>query len=318
MINILILSDGKAGHLNQSLAIAKRIKGAEIKIVKPGWNKISKLLKIKADLVISTGAKLVFYNYFLGKLKGAKRIVCQRTSPFPSFLFDLVILPFHDLYPKDLGFDATKSHIMVVSGAPNLISPEYVEKEAIRLKKDFSLLEKDYLGLIFGGDSRYFYLDKEKTLQILENSLLLAKERNLSLLVTTSRRTKKEVEDFIYQKTKNENLVSLFIPASKQKESPVAGILGLSKLVIVTGESVSMVSESASSGRPTLAVRIKKKVKKITKQDIFLKNLERKNYIKAVEVGEIYSKGKEILEGKMNIDTLNESEMVAKRVESLL
>ncbi len=98
MVNILILSDGKAGHLNQSLAIAKRIKGAEIKIVKPGWNKISKLLKIKADLVISTGSKLVFYNYFLGKLKGPKRIVCQRTSPFPSFLFDLVVLPFHDLY----------------------------------------------------------------------------------------------------------------------------------------------------------------------------------------------------------------------------
>src|SRR5208283_2731741 len=76
---------------------------------------------------------------------------------------------------------------------------------------------------------------------------------NADILLTTSRRTPGTIEQIIFRELKNFERCSLCIIANQRNiAEAIGGILGLSDLVIVSGESISMVSEALSSGKPTI------------------------------------------------------------------
>ena len=76
---------------------------------------------------------------------------------------------------------------------------------------------------------------------------------NADILMTTSRRTPSAIEQIILKELKNFERCSLCIIANQRNiPEAVGGILGLSDLVIVSGESISMVSEALSSGKRTI------------------------------------------------------------------
>ena len=58
----------------------------------------------------------------------------------------------------------------------------------------------------------------------------------------------------------------------------MSGILDLSEIVLVSGESVSMVSEAASSGKRILVFDLKR-TKKISRHDYAMKRLAELDYI---------------------------------------
>jgi mitochondrial fission protein ELM1 len=74
--------------------------------------------------------------------------------------------------------------------------------------------------------------------------------------VTTSRRTPKEVEVLIRQEFKDYPRTKLLVIANEKNiPGAVGGILGLSSIVICSPESISMISEAASSRRYVLVFR---------------------------------------------------------------
>ena len=80
-----------------------------------------------------------------------------------------------------------------------------------------------------------------------------AEELGLDLLITTSRRTPVFVEQMLIREFKDHERTALLIIANKVNvPDVVGGVLGLADFVIVSGESVSMVSEAASSGKKTI------------------------------------------------------------------
>ncbi|MBQ4418225.1 MAG: mitochondrial fission ELM1 family protein, partial [Synergistaceae bacterium] len=82
------------------------------------------------------------------------------------------------------------------------------------------------------------------------NKLLNAAEAcNAELLITTSRRTGKQVDDKIESIIHNNKHVQYFLPASKYPDvNPVPAMLGLATHVIATEDSVSMTSEAVTAG----------------------------------------------------------------------
>jgi mitochondrial fission protein ELM1 len=69
----------------------------------------------------------------------------------------------------------------------------------------------------------------------------------------------------------------------------LAGILSLSSVIIVSGESISMVSEAVSSGKKTIVFMPDKKKSGMTKHERALMNLAQDGYIAIARSGELIS-----------------------------
>ncbi len=134
-----------------------------------------------------------------------------------------------------------------------------------------------------------------------------------TLLITSSRRTSDECIKKIRQKV---NCDYFFYdwkwendPNNMKKNqlgNPYFALLGLSNFLIVTGDSMSMVSEACSTGKPSYVYMPKKSLSK--KHLRFLKALMKDGYIKE------FSKDTKNLE-KYNYRELNELERVADIIE---
>ena len=278
--SILVLSDGKAGHLNQSLAVAYqiqrarttqnyRIEDTSINIVRVEYkNRFCRLLltlvapfaswrchgrmyfmrlclkkysyenlmKTYAEFIVSCGSSLVPVNIFMRKENDARNVVVMK----PGILFGLrkfnfVIVPKHDKIKPRKGVVET---IM----APNLVDDKALKDAAGRLKNRVRLEQDKVIGLLIGGDNPEFRLSGDLLKKVLADILKSCESNNADLLVTTSRRTSKEQEAIIKSVlAKNPRCKLLVVANENNPEGTLAGILALSNVVIVSGESISMV-----------------------------------------------------------------------------
>ncbi|MCM8778502.1 MAG: mitochondrial fission ELM1 family protein [Candidatus Omnitrophica bacterium] len=333
--NILILSDGKAGHLNQAKAVARVIEKivedkfatsyrlqakspiVETKIVEVKFrNRFTKglmnlfgLLCVKnctaclrclklclpndtfneiihffADIVVSCGASLSAINLILAKENQAKSIVVMKPGLIPVRRFDLAIIPVHDR-PKPF------RNIVVTQTALNLIDERAMREgmERLQATSDRLQAEKIKIGVLLGGESKNYSFTKEMACTVIEELLRVAKDLNAELLVTTSRRTTPGVEKVVKEKLLGNLHCPLLLIANEQNiEGAVPGILGLSDIVVVSAESISMVSEALTSAKPVVVFEVGRKGRiQDTKHKRFLDNLKHKGYISLVKAENI-------------------------------
>jgi mitochondrial fission protein ELM1 len=167
----------------------------------------------------------------------------MRPSILSTRRFDLVIMPRHDRPPK-------RKNIIVTEGALNLIDEEYIKSGVNGLESSVKIKKHLVLGLLLGGDTKNFKLTVDLLNPIIPKIKLFLEKHDAEILITTSRRTNRGVEHLIKQEFSNYSRCKLLIIAN-ENNSPfaVGGILGLSQIVIVSPESISMISEAASSGR---------------------------------------------------------------------
>jgi len=285
--NILVLNDGKAGHLRQAQALTGitaeylKEKGVAANIDTIGIefkNNFSKsalifssclagryrcqgclwclrkflkepvyrlLTRKKYDLIISCGSSTAAVNYVLSRDNSAKSIVIMRPSILSMRRFDLVVIPRHDNAPE-------RKNIVVIDGALNLISKPYLAGQAKGLinTAGHALAAGDpYIGLLIGGDTKDFKLDKDALLEVLSQAKSAAKDSGAGILLTTSRRTSQDAEGLIKKEFCGHPAVKLLIIANEKNiPEAVGGILGLSRIAIVSPESISMISEAVSAG----------------------------------------------------------------------
>jgi Kdo2-lipid IVA lauroyltransferase/acyltransferase len=181
---ILILSDGKPGHLRQSESAAKLINRqlavrgikstltvCEVKfrsnlarLMSSGMAIFSSkyqcqgclrhtlgkeswqgLINIKPDIIISTGDKLSAVNYILAKENQAKSIVVMRPVNLSLNKFDLVIIPQHDC-PEGRGL-ASDSQSHRLEGRACLPARQGLvsKKNVVVTEGALNLIDADYL-----------------------------------------------------------------------------------------------------------------------------------------------------------------------------
>ena len=203
------------------------------------------LLILKPDLVISCGSSVAPVNFIISRENLAKSIVIMRPSVLSTKRFDLSIIPRHDNPPK-------RKNIVVTEGALNLISRDYLAQQSERLIEDSGLRTAhagSCIGLLIGGDTKDFRLEKDAVSEVIRQVKSAAGKNNADILVTTSRRTSGEIEHLLKEEFRDYPLCKLLVVANeKNLASAVGGILGLSKTVVVSPESISMISEAADSG----------------------------------------------------------------------
>lgn len=334
---LLILDDGKKGHLKQSLAVAEEIKRyregegvapehtevmvrevkfrsrsrrtvfsamspfftnrqqGRLKMLK--WALESEsyetLIKLYADVVISCGSALFGVNRLM-KIENYARNV---TVLDPGFLmrkkFNLVIVPRHDAGTKE---PDKGSNLIVTDLAPNLVRPEDLGKFTEGTPRE----GKVRIGLLLGGDNRFFTFSESFTGTLTEQIKKTLEEEDGYLYCTTSRRTGEGTERITEDAFKGYSRCSMYVSGKLDKdEYTVEKILAASDILIVSGESISMVSEAVSSGKAVLVFMPDKRKRKMTKYERFVNSLEKRDVLKCVKPEEITEEVKAITSGKM-------------------
>lgn len=315
---VLVLNDGKVGHLNQSLAVARQIQRARatqnygpedtdivvadvkyrskffrtlltfasifaswrchgrMSFMKICMEKASygNLMKIYAEFIVSCGSSLAPVNIFMSKENNAKNVVVMDPAiPFSLNKFNFVIAPRHDKIKKG-------KNIITTTLAPNLVDIDTLEGAAEKLKRSANITKNNVIGLLIGGDNPEFVLTSELLKKILGETLKACGSNDAQLLVTTSRRTSRAQESVLKETLKTDPRCKLLVIANENNPAgTLAGILALSKVVVVSCESISMVSEAINSGKKVVVFELEKKRGLVTKHERSLQALARDGYV---------------------------------------
>ena len=247
---LLILSDGKPGHVNQSIACAKYL-GYEydLKMVsfqKTGGKALSYLLDrigvysdklFTVDLppgryraVVSTGSGTYYANRTL-----AKQLECQSVAvmlPKGYRLdFDLIIAPQHDNPPPLANIVSVPINLNYIE-PQGLVTPHAGDR---------------YIAFIIGGDSRHAQMDGALLKEQIAKILTLFPEHKVWM--TTSSRTPEAVEKMLCEFD-----FSRAVYYSQEPINPIPDYLQHSEYIFLTADSTSMVSEAVSFGQGCVEV----------------------------------------------------------------
>ena len=191
------------------------------------------------DLLIATGRHSVAAALHVKAKSGGRTRTVQVQNPVISPThFDLVIVPRHDQMSGD--------NVLSTRGALHRVTREVLREGAERLAPQVAALPRPYIGVLLGGSNGSYRLESSEMASLARQLAAAAKAARASLLITPSRRTDAEallileghIADVPYY---------LWDGAG---ENPYFGILGLSDFLVVTCDSVNMVSEAASTGKP--------------------------------------------------------------------
>ncbi len=311
-LEILIISDGKIGHFNQSLGILKALKNScnlqysilEIKLKNSFFKKILQIglnlkflrkffknpknlkyinffynnfkLNKRVDIIISSGKNTAFLSAWLSLAYKSKNIFSGNIRGVDSELFSAILSVI------DLGL---KNQI-IIDVAPSDIDSETLKTQAQKLNLNPNFT---YFSLLIGGNTSEYTYQKEDILALIKNLKILKKEQNIKWLITTSRRSDEMIEQLLSENLKDEYLIIY----NQNPKKVLNAFLGLSKVIFVTEDSASMISEAICTNKPVFSLypkkyNINKNYNKIIDKFINLKLLKRVFIRDKFEIDENY------------------------------
>ncbi len=264
-MKIIAIHDCNSGHKSQLMGIINYFSYDEIKMIQATNNKLkflpsffmekflfilNKELQLISEpkLIISIGKKSLPYAiYFKKKYPKAKLIFLMPSGFLSAKYGDLI---FYHSY-KNVKFNDPK--YIPIPSAPHFINNEQIEKETENWKKKFQNYKKPVISVILGGDAKRINLNFKGINELVTEIIKIKQLTNGSIFISTSRRT--GLENEIYLKEKMQYFIEkkeCFFWGYKEQQNvqsnknPYLAMLGQSDYVIVSGESISMISESCS------------------------------------------------------------------------
>lgn len=135
-----------------------------------------------------------------------------------------------------------------ISAPITQVTAEQLEKAAERWRDAFVQSSHPRMALLVGGDSSLHRLDVATARRLGEQVRDFARAVGGSVFATTSRRTGSEAAEALRQGIGDAHVVHLWRP--EQPDNPYLAYLALADVIIVTGESESMLAEAVATGKP--------------------------------------------------------------------
>ena len=193
-----------------------------------------------------------------------------------------------------------------------MIDTEYKSSKVEEYKAEGSI------GLLIGGNNKDFTLTAPDLAGVLDAIINISNKRGISIFATTSRRTQADIDKLVKDKlSKADNCKLLVIANEKNIPGAVSDILSSSKVVIVSGESISMISEAASSGKKTVVFKLRTK-KHGSRHQKFLENMKNEGYITLCEPEGIADAVDKALKDNDPVKILNDSALVYEAVKKIV
>jgi mitochondrial fission protein ELM1 len=266
-----VISDGKAGTENQSVGLAEAM----------GLNPVVKRLRVPRlwrelglhfgvnmewtlrhndieppwpDLLIGTGRTSVLASLLIKKASGGRTFTVQIQTPIVAIdRFDCVIVPTHDEIHGD--------NVIPMQGALHRVTPELLRDEVAKWAPHFAHLPRPYVAVLLGGHNAAvsplrrlssYRLGTRKIVEIGGMLRDIARNGPVSLLITASRRTNAAAMAQLKAALKD-CPVAIW---DGKGENPYYGMLGLADSFIVTCDSVNMICEACSTGKPVHMIEL--------------------------------------------------------------
>lgn len=260
MTKIWVLTDDRMGNISQVLGVAEALDEAyERKEIRydafvrlPNFLRGRTLLGVAAqsrtqltapwpDLVIAAGRRLYPVARFIKKSSGNKTKIVQLMNPGAAGFSeaDLIVLPMHD------GYRGRAQNVMQTLGAPHRVTRDRLAQELEKWRSVFEKYASPRVSVIVGGATKQAPFTIDMAERLASDVLFL---NPASILVTTSRRTPKEVVEVLKKRFPKEQ--TYFYEFGNEGENPYFGLLAWGTKIVVTGDSMSMCSEACASGVP--------------------------------------------------------------------
>ena len=301
---VLILTDGKAGHENQSKAFARAL-GCDFDLVeihfKSAFHKALSYLFDRLDIhslglfksipdknsnyaaVLGTGSGTFYAAKSLARKMGVKCGVVLYPRGYRIATFDCVLAP---------AFDRPSPAPNVITIPVNLVASDEAfyatGTEAFRAR--YAPSGKPAVAVIVGGPNKCSTMSADWMKAQLER--IFADTPDAEHWVTTSRRTPPEVEAVVDSFPFDYKLLY-----SKDHFNPIPAFVKLARTLYVTAESTGMISESCTFG--TAEVRVLDNLNPGPhKFRRFVEDLARGGYVdgaRKVDLSEQFTRAKQLL-----------------------
>ena len=258
MQKAIVLTDGKAGHENQSKAFARAL-GLDFELVPVKFKSpLHKALSYLLDrlgvrtvgllqgldglstqppnhlTVIGTGSGTFYAAKALARRIGAKCGVVLYPRGYALSSFDCILAP---------SFDNPAERPNVVEIPANLVAndAEFYEKGVASFAARHAGPTDNLVGVIVGGPNKCSSMSADWMKARLDE--IFAANRGAQMCVTTSRRTPADVEAVVDSYPWDYKLIY-----SKDHFNPIPAFVKLAKRLYVTAESTGMLSEACTFG----------------------------------------------------------------------
>ncbi len=286
------ISDGAAGNERQTLALAQalglqpRVLG--VRFAQP-WAALAPHLTLGArqalgvsnadamnppwpDVAIGCGRQAALFTRLLRTWSGGRCFTVQILDPrIDPALFDIVVAPRHD--------QLSGHNVIVTSGSLHPVDDDWLAAARLRFSA-FSSLPSPRTAVLVGASNRAQELDHEY-FDALRIHLTNAYARDGgSFLVTTSRRT----PGVLVERLRRDfaHWPGVFWSGEGDGENPYAGFLAWADRIVVTPDSVNMLSEACATGLPVYTFSQKPLIGKLAR---FHEHLVGRGYLAQLDGG---------------------------------
>lgn len=263
----LVISDGRIGHQNQSVALC-RIMGWEEAILPVAFrfsfsrplslvcdqmgirsglllSGLSRLHELgnNFDYVVSTGSRTYYANKVAGKMLGIPSIAVLNPGVLSSG-FKLIIVPsYENRFPDS-------SRVLKVPVNISIPDEASVTHSMTELETRIKLNGRKSWGIIIGGENKTSYIDPAQLKSRLDAIFKLAPP-DTAIMVTTSRRSGEEIEKLVQSYGSKFDLTVL---ASCDSYNPIPAFTRTCERIFVTSDSANMISEIVTAGHAFIEV----------------------------------------------------------------
>ncbi|WP_303829643.1 mitochondrial fission ELM1 family protein [Asticcacaulis taihuensis] len=259
---IWAVSDGRAGIENQVLGLAEAVaRISPAKIIKKRiryndlFDRLPSALKIMPDRMLSPGsdtldapwpdiwiaagrATIPHSSRMRARSKGQTFVVQLQDPRHNLKAFDLVIAPEHD--------HVAGGNVLSIIGSTNRIEATKLNNGLKAWRNKLKGLPKPRVAVLIGGRSKAYDLDAAHARILAEEVHAAITQAKGSVLLTVSRRTPLEARVVIEDILKD--LPGIIYDG--QGDNPYFAFLKAADHFLVTEDSVNMVTEAASTGKP--------------------------------------------------------------------
>ncbi len=214
-----------------SLPGLARLGTAKIDGVEPPW----------PDLVVSCGRRAAPYALEIARRSESHTAAVHVQDPRAgAHRFDLVVAMEHDRIPAG-------PKVIKVATALHGLTPALLHRAAAPWRAQFAALGATFAGVVVGGDLKGRPFTRDDSHRLIAGLRRMRADSGVGLAITPSRRTPDAVRALLQETFRDDPGVFLW---DLEGDNPYRAILALADRLVVTGDSVSMVSEAISTPSP--------------------------------------------------------------------
>ncbi len=288
---------------NQSIALAKMLKNNFKlihydppyflkkfpmlgKIYTPYFLRQKLLSNLQPSIIITTGKRMAGTSIALKSiLKSNVKTIHIQNPKLSLKNFDLLLIPEHDRIKG--------KNVIQTKGALSFFDDKYINKTKETSFNEIKTNNNTVL-LMMGGNSKRIKPQNNEYYDLSTKVIKGVKNLDAKLIVAVSRRTPNKAIKILQSNfSKHLRDFKIFFPSEK---NPYPHILKIIDYVIVTSDSVNMISEIANLSKPLFISHFSNENKKISK---FISNLKELNVVRDYD-GNLYKFEKNKLQTNKN------------------